>query len=124
MGGPPDIFTRWFVPVAALCSFVSLFLIPYLPGKVQATAGTISGCLFIVWILLLLRRGVCALNRKSLMGRVVRLELHPLLGRALKPLRPSSVELAGVLHDLRSQGKQVGRVVQRDAILAEMDCLS
>jgi hypothetical protein len=63
------------------------------------------------------------MNRRSKLSRVLRLEVYPLLGRALKPLNPSAEELDQVIQELRRGRLVSGGLLNRGSVVAGMNCL-
>jgi hypothetical protein len=117
-GEPPgQVFTL------ALCaiplSILGLLSSGIFANKVPEALGPACGGVLALSILILLRTAVRRLNGISKVSRVLRLEVYPLLGRALKPLNPSRSELEQVVATLRQENGAAGRV-QVDRILAEI----
>lgn len=117
--GPMLVFALVAVPL----SIVGLVVLEFFPARAHAIASFACWAMLVAHVLMLIRFGIRHVNRRSKVSRVVRLEVYPLLGRALKPLNPSASELEEILETLREEKVLPGAVLQIDRILAEKECL-
>jgi hypothetical protein len=122
-GKPMSSLRRWSVPTAGALAILGVFGTALLPLEMRANAWPICVMILLASIFVLLRRGILVLNRRSVISRVLRLEIHPQLGRALKPLNPSADELSGLLQELRTQKTEIGSLAGPEAIRSEMECI-
>lgn len=102
--------------LAVVGTIVLLMAVPALvravaPGqeRVAAVAVLCLGLSLIVW-------------RVAVSGRIyLRREVLPALGRALRPLRPSESEIAGVLAEMKSLGHKIGSKLRVADVLSQVN---
>jgi hypothetical protein len=82
-----------------------------------------STFVLVVFVLALLGVGFQSAKTRSRLSHVLRLDVHPLLARGLKPLNPSASELDAVLATLRRVQWVSAGLLRPDRILAEMQSL-
>jgi len=121
-GSDRDSLSRILVG-ALILSIAGLIVSSCVPHPVKDALQTICGLGLAGSLLALIVRGCGRLNRKAKLGLVLRSEIYPLLGRALKPLNPSREEIMDVFQDLRRERTISGLVLNPESIVAEMDCL-
>lgn len=122
-GERPGIMERLIFPAAWPAALLGLLFSGMLPPALQSPVQAIGGLVFGVSALACVLFGFARMNRKARMNQVLRLEVRPLLGRALKPLAPDAAELTSVLSELRGRHHRCGELLTAEAILEEMNAV-
>lgn len=93
------------------------------PREYRDTVGAFSAMMVmgsLVWMIVAV---IATLSRRSKRKAEVRYRLEPLLGRAWKPLRPTSEEIDLICRDFRTGERDWPGFVNASRVLAEMDAV-